>query len=333
MSAWRSLKKMSNYRTMRKGLIGVIVPVYKTEEYIAECIESILAQTYRKFRLILVDDGSPDAAGTICDEYAAKDSRITVIHQENAGVTRARARGVEEANDCEWITFVDSDDTITEDALEHLYSYTNNHTDIILSPIDQYINPQERKIQYIEYRKLAASNFSFTDTPWGKLIRRTIFNHFVFDIPPQIKVHEDHIMNIRLAFNTEKDVYICAKNIYNYRDNNNSITHTFERDLEYYQEVQKLRIASFPEENYNDYLITTIPKRLQIWREHYLYKSKVPEMIGNCFYIGLKTDIEKTGYKMPFLHKILFYHTDPIIRTVAINIIKLQNLLNRRWKR
>ncbi len=194
MSAWRSLKKMSNYRTMRKGLIGVIVPVYKTEEYIAECIESILAQTYRKFRLILVDDGSPDAAGTICDEYAAKDSRITVIHQENAGVTRARGRGVEEANDCEWITFV----------------------------------------------------------------------------------------------NTEKDVYICANNIYNYRDNNSSITHTFERDLEYYQEVQKLRIASFPEENYNDYLITTIPKRLQIWREHYLYKSKVPEMIGNCSYIELK---------------------------------------------
>ncbi len=70
---------------MQKGLIGVIVPVYKTEEYIAECIESILAQTYTKFRLILVDDGSPDSAGAICDEYAAKDKRITVIDQKNAG--------------------------------------------------------------------------------------------------------------------------------------------------------------------------------------------------------------------------------------------------------
>lgn len=318
---------------MRKGLIGVIVPVYKTEEYIAECIESILAQTYTNFRLILVDDGSPDGAGAICDEYAKKDKRITVIHQENAGVTRARARGVEEANDCEWITFVDSDDTITEDALEHLYSYTSNHTDIILSPIDNYINPQKYSVGNTEYRKLVASNMSYADTPWGKLIRRSIFNSYVFDIPQQIKVDEDNIMNIRLAFNTEKDVYICANNIYNYRDNNSSITHTFERDLEYYQEVQKLRIASFPEDNYKEYLTTTIPKRLLRWREYYMYKSKVPEMIGNSFYIELKTDIEKTGYKMPFLHKILFYYTNSIIRTAVINIIKLQNLLNRRWKR
>lgn len=78
---------------MQKGLIGVIVPVYKTEKYIAECIESILAQTYTNFRLILVDDGSPDAAGTICDEYAAKDSRITVIHQKNAGGYTRKSTG------------------------------------------------------------------------------------------------------------------------------------------------------------------------------------------------------------------------------------------------
>ena len=107
---------------MSHNLIGVIVPVYKTEKYVAECIESILAQTYKTFRLILIDDGSPDNAGKICDEYAKKDSRITVIHQENAGVTRARAAGVEVAEDCTWITFVDSDDTITADALNLLYN-------------------------------------------------------------------------------------------------------------------------------------------------------------------------------------------------------------------
>ena len=84
---------------MTQGLIGVIVPVYRTEKYLAECIDSILAQTYTHFRLVLVDDGSPDNAGKICDEYAEKDRRITVIHQDNAGATRARARGVEEAAD------------------------------------------------------------------------------------------------------------------------------------------------------------------------------------------------------------------------------------------
>ena len=85
---------------MSEGLIGVIVPVYKVEKYIAECIGSILAQTYTNFHLILVDDGTPDGVGKICDEYAKKDPRITVIHQQNAGATRARAHGVEEAKDC-----------------------------------------------------------------------------------------------------------------------------------------------------------------------------------------------------------------------------------------
>ena len=126
--------------------IGIIVPVYKVEKYIAECIESILAQTYTNFRLILVDDGSPDNAGKICDEYAKKDSRITVIHQENAGVTRARAHGVEEAKDCDFITFVDSDDTLTNDALDKMEICDNNcnlsmnSTDSITDPTDNTDN-------------------------------------------------------------------------------------------------------------------------------------------------------------------------------------------------
>ena len=116
-----------------KGLICVIVPVYKVEKYIAECIESILAQTYTNFRLILVDDGTPDNAGKICDEYAKKDQRITVIHQENAGVTRARARGVEEADNCEFITFIDGDDTIDYNYLKILYDSTIDETDIVIN--------------------------------------------------------------------------------------------------------------------------------------------------------------------------------------------------------
>lgn len=123
---------------MTAGLIGVIVPVYKVEKYIAECIESILAQTYTNFRLILVDDGTPDNAGKICDEYAKKDSRITVIHQENAGVTRARARGVEEAKDCEFITFVDGDDNISKEAMGLLMSQIKNNTDIVISAVKGY---------------------------------------------------------------------------------------------------------------------------------------------------------------------------------------------------
>ena len=100
--------------------ISVIVPVYKTEKYLPECIESILAQTFPDFELILVDDGSPDNSGKICDDYATRDSRIRVFHKENGGVSSARNLGLDNARG-EWIAFVDSDDTVGEKYLEHLW--------------------------------------------------------------------------------------------------------------------------------------------------------------------------------------------------------------------
>lgn len=92
--------------------ISVIVPVYKVEEYLPACIRSILRQTYRDFELILVDDGSPDRCGEICDEFAKQDERIRVIHQENGGVSKARNIGLETASG-DWVCFVDSDDEIS----------------------------------------------------------------------------------------------------------------------------------------------------------------------------------------------------------------------------
>lgn len=309
--------------------IGVIVPVYKTEKYVAECIESILAQTYTNLRLILVDDGSPDNAGKICDEYAKKDSRITVIHQENAGVTRARAIGVEAADDCEWITFVDSDDTITKDALEQLYSCTNNKTDIVLSIVDEYINNYTTRMPNSEYRTLVVSNTSFVDTPWGKLIRRNIFNDFVFDIPSWFKVHEDSLMNIRLAFNTTKDVEICPKHIYIYKENNESVTHSFKKDINYEQLYHEYRMLSIPEKERDFYIKCTIKTRFTRSKVFIFYKYNIVDFTSTKFYKNLKKDIEDCKYKLGIIDKILFYCTSPIIRILFVNIKKTQNLFNR----
>lgn len=105
--------------------ISVIVPVYKVEKYIHRCVDSVLSQSFRDFELILVDDGSPDTCGTICDEYAAMDSRIIVIHQENGGLSAARNAGIDWAfanSDSQWLTFVDSDDWIHPQMLERLYT-------------------------------------------------------------------------------------------------------------------------------------------------------------------------------------------------------------------
>lgn len=101
-------------------LISIIVPVYKVEKYLCECVDSILSQTYENFELILVDDGSPDNSGKICDKYAEKDKRIKVIHKENAGVSSARNIGLDNAKG-EYITFIDSDDTVDKRYLELMY--------------------------------------------------------------------------------------------------------------------------------------------------------------------------------------------------------------------
>ena len=101
--------------------ISVIVPVYKVEKYIHKCVDSILAQTFTDFELWLVDDGSPDHCGAICDEYAQIDTRVKVIHKKNGGLSDARNAALDVMNG-KYIFFVDSDDWISEDALEIMYS-------------------------------------------------------------------------------------------------------------------------------------------------------------------------------------------------------------------
>lgn len=115
--------------------ISIIVPVYNTEKYLHRCIDSILAQTFTNFELLLIDDGSKDNSGKICDEYAAKDSRVRVFHKENGGVSSARNLGLDNVQG-EWITFVDSDDWITKDAIE--YFQTSHDEDIIINPYIEF---------------------------------------------------------------------------------------------------------------------------------------------------------------------------------------------------
>ena len=106
--------------TITPPLISVIVPCYKVEKYLPRCVDSILRQTYGNLEVILVDDGSPDRCGEICDDYAKKDSRVVVIHKENGGLSDARNVAIDQARG-EWITFIDSDDFVCEDYVEVLY--------------------------------------------------------------------------------------------------------------------------------------------------------------------------------------------------------------------
>ena len=129
--------------------ISVIVPVYKVEKYLPECIESVLAQTFTDFELILVDDGSPDNSGTICDAYAARDPRIRVFHKENGGVSSARNLGLDHARG-EWIAFVDSDDTVGEKYLEHLWGEGPAAGTLIFSGLT-YLDEKGRETRRLQF--------------------------------------------------------------------------------------------------------------------------------------------------------------------------------------
>ena len=116
--------------------VSVIVPIYNVEKYLNRCVDSILKQTFTYFELILVDDGSPDNCGKICDKYAKKEDRVTVIHKQNGGLSDARNAGIEwtlQNSNSEWITFIDSDDWVHKDYLKLLYKVVkDNNVDVSL---------------------------------------------------------------------------------------------------------------------------------------------------------------------------------------------------------
>ena len=302
---------------MTKGLIGVIVPVYKVEKYISECIESILAQTYTNFSLILVDDGTPDGAGKICDEYAKKDPRITVIHQQNSGATLARAHGVEEATDCEYIAFVDSDDTIAPNYLHHLHNAMSEVVDIVLN--NSVALPYKLPIN--RYRtQLIGDNRNLNVEPWNKLFRRELFNAHTFDIPRSIVVGEDMLMNIRLAFASQKEAVatINTPAIYHYRQNESGIMHSFKSTPEYEHLFQQCLRQSIPSEESKEYFELTIKNRLKSFKKFWGKKCRVKGMKDTEFYKELKNDMEVYAYQLPAIEHTLFTNENPVVRFLAL---------------
>ena len=136
-------------------MISVIIPVYNVEDYLAECIDSVLGQSYTDYEIILVDDGATDSSGRMCDEYARKDSRIRVIHQENGGLSAARNTGLRAAWG-KYIYFLDSDDYIAPSALEHLAALAEKEqADVVFFDGYTFFDECEADVTAIEYVRQA----------------------------------------------------------------------------------------------------------------------------------------------------------------------------------
>ena len=207
---------------MESELISIVVPVYKVEEYIRECIDSILCQTYSNFELILVDDGSPDNCGEICDNYAKIDNRIRVIHKENGGLSDARNVGIDIAKG-KYITFVDSDDYISKEYLSELYrTAIESGADIVQGAESQQPEMLDhvKEYQMVEFPSMQALKdmFLFDKVQvmaWAKLYKSYLFQEIRY---PTGKVNEDNFTTYKLIVNA-KTVVCIPRIIYYYRVN------------------------------------------------------------------------------------------------------------------
>lgn len=201
--------------------ISVIVPIYKVEQYIHRCIDSILSQSFTDFELILVDDGSPDNCGKICDEYAQKDSRVKVFHKPNGGVSSARNLGLNNAKG-EWVTFIDSDDyieqgffSIPEDTSEDLL--IQNYQLIIDG---EFFSKKFEKclITTAEMKNLVNENIAkrIYRVPWAKFFNRSIIDNNNIRFTEGVKIGEDTLFVLDYLYFAKSVRYLANSN-YVYR--------------------------------------------------------------------------------------------------------------------
>lgn len=220
-----------------KDLISIIVPVYNVEEYLGQCIESVLNQSYQNLEIILIDDGSTDNSGLICDEYKKRDQRIQVIHKKNGGQSSARNVGLNIAKGC-YVGFVDSDDWIEQNMYEILHkniclydadiatcSYILEYKEINMS-VAAFKKPIVKLFEKKDEKMLLKSFLNhklYFSGPWDKLYRKNIFNNIRF---PENQFYEDNYIALEVMLKAER-IVVGDGQYYHYRQNINSTTKSY----------------------------------------------------------------------------------------------------------
>ena len=244
---------------MQNPIISIVVPIYMVEQYLPRCIESLINQTYGNIEIILVDDGSPDKCGVICDEYAVKEKRITVVHKANGGLSDARNAGISIAKG-DYLLFVDSDDWLEPDACESCLKVAKEHNaDIVTFGVKQIWGkkkiilskfglkgevPASDAIKGIIYQIHENGIFNYA---WNKLYSKELFSEIRY---PVGKVAEDQDTTYKL-FHLAKSIWVCEKHLYNYVQRSGSIS-----SVQYNSKLLKDRIEIWI-------------KRYEFLKEHY----------------------------------------------------------------
>lgn len=229
-------------------MISIIVPIYQVEKYIRQCVDSIIAQTYKDIEIILVDDGSPDNCPQICDEYAEKDDRVKVIHQENKGLIEARKSGLR-ASTGEYVCFVDSDDWIEPDMYEQIIIAIQQHEpDCVITQFFYSYSEREEQSKYCfskeYYNKTELVNevfpvmlfkdkfYTFGVYPncWTKVFKKSILEKHLYDVDSRIRMGEDIAFTFPCLMECNSLAFV-DRALYHYRINPESMTKSYDINL------------------------------------------------------------------------------------------------------
>lgn len=245
--------------------LSVIVPVYNSERYLRQCIESILDQSYRDIELILVDDGSKDSSGSICDEYALNDIRVKVLHKENGGAVSAKKHGLK-LSSSEYVTFVDSDDWIDKNMYKYLFTQLQvNNADIITSGFcmdgyeiydffDEGVYDRRQIEEYI------FPNIVYNMTEWhggiigsacNKIYKKSLISEVLLNMDETLRQWEDTTY-VYYPFFKANRIQITRKAFYHYRENDSSVTRKFdeyawEKCKKSFAYIEKVWIGNSPQ--------------------------------------------------------------------------------------
>ena len=311
--------------------VSIIVPIYKVEDYIRECIDSILAQTYPDFELILVDDGSPDDCGRICDDYAKRDNRIKVVHKVNGGLTSARNAGLEVAKG-EWIMHVDGDDWIEPDMIESLIQAAQvTGADLVFGDFTKY-GPYAGYFKFPTWssdKRESISNYIayMMTTIWGSIAKRSLYTDYSLKSPEGIGYCEDFHLIVRLCHFAKKVVNV-HRPFYHYRYRPTSIMSNMNKKTEADEQwVYQDTIRFFKEQGvYEDY------RKVMSWRVLKAAQELLLDPAGHKRFMELFNDGREFIFSCPFVNrkiKMLAWMLTHNLRPVVAVFDRMRSMIGR----
>ena len=223
--------------------VSIIVPVYNAEKYLFRCVDSILNQTFKDFELLLIDDGSTDKSGEICDGYTEKDNRIRVFHKENGGVSSARNVGLNNAKG-EWIAFVDADDMLFTYSLEFMIGKVSEKVDLVICGYNIYnekgketfstaIKPRNEYISLNDGIKIMFADYYYNGYLFNKLFKYSIIQKNKLLFSENIYYNEDRLFCVKYILSLNQKIYYSSEPIYMYMQHADSAIFSLSKSFSY----------------------------------------------------------------------------------------------------